>query len=84
MRIDGWEAGSQYPNGHFVRSLGVAGEVETEVAALLIENSISVPPFSEAQVIYTKLSNSVLNPSIVFRPSVDLRPVQDILFVYNV
>ena len=50
VRIDSWEVGSQYPNGHFVRSLGVAGDVETEVQALLLENSISVLPFTEAQV----------------------------------
>ncbi|CAM9816148.1 DIS3-like exonuclease 1 [Lampetra fluviatilis] len=50
VRIDSWEATSQYPNGHFVRVLGRAGELETEVAALLVENAISVLPFSEAQL----------------------------------
>jgi DIS3-like exonuclease 1 len=50
VRIDSWEIDSQYPNGHFVRSLGKIGDLETEIAAILMENSISVPPFSDAQV----------------------------------
>ncbi|XP_035667414.1 DIS3-like exonuclease 1 [Branchiostoma floridae] len=50
VRIDSWEADSQYPNGHFVRSLGPSGDLETETAALLVENSISVALFSEGQV----------------------------------
>ena len=50
VRIDSWEVGSQYPNGHFVRSLGKAGHLETEIAAILVENNISVTAFSEAQV----------------------------------
>lgn len=49
VRIDSWEIDSQYPNGHFVRSLGKIGDLETEIAAILMENSISVPPFSDAQ-----------------------------------
>ncbi|MGH0151404.1 UNVERIFIED_CONTAM: hypothetical protein FKN15_039454 [Acipenser sinensis] len=48
-RIDSWESTSLYPNGHFVRVLGKAGDLETEVAAILVENNIQVPPFSEAQ-----------------------------------
>ncbi|XP_071489125.1 DIS3-like exonuclease 1 [Diadema antillarum] len=47
VRIDNWPADSQYPNGHFVRALGPIGQLETEVAAILIENRISVGPFSE-------------------------------------
>ena len=50
VRIDSWEIDSQYPNGHFVRSLGKIGDLETEIAAILMENSINVPPFSDAQV----------------------------------
>ncbi|KAK6476934.1 DIS3-like exonuclease 1 [Huso huso] len=49
-RIDSWESTSLYPNGHFVRVLGKAGDLETEVAAILVENNIQVPPFSEAQM----------------------------------
>uniref|UniRef100_UPI00358FEBF1 DIS3-like exonuclease 1 isoform X2 n=1 Tax=Myxine glutinosa TaxID=7769 RepID=UPI00358FEBF1 len=50
VRIDSWDSTSQYPNGHFVRALGKAGDIETEVAAILIERGISVLPFSEAQL----------------------------------
>ena len=50
VRIDNWEVDSMYPNGHFVRSLGKIGDLEAEVAAILVENDLRVPPFSEAQV----------------------------------
>ena len=52
VRIDSWEIGSQYPNGHFVRSLGKQGELETEVATILIENDIHMAPFSDVLVGY--------------------------------
>ena len=39
-----------YPNGHFVRSLGAIGELETEIAAVLVEKNLSVGPFSEGLV----------------------------------
>ncbi|KAA8579331.1 hypothetical protein FQN60_010671 [Etheostoma spectabile] len=50
VRIDSWESTSQYPNGHSVRVLGRAGELETEVQTILVENCIHVPPFSDAQL----------------------------------
>ncbi|KAM6943023.1 DIS3-like exonuclease 1 [Xenentodon cancila] len=50
VRIDSWENTSLYPNGHSVRVLGRAGELETEVQTILIENCIHVPPFSDAQL----------------------------------
>ena len=50
VRIDSWESTSMYPNGHFVRVLGRIGDLEGEIATILVENSISVVPFSEAQV----------------------------------
>ena len=50
VRIDSWESTSLYPNGHSVRVLGRAGELETEIQTILIENCIHVPPFSDAQV----------------------------------
>lgn len=50
VRIDSWETSSLYPNGHTVRVLGRAGELDTEVQTIVVENSISVPPFSDAQV----------------------------------
>ena len=65
VRLDSWDSTSLYPNGHSVRVLGRAGELETEVQTILIENCIHVPPFSEAQVGY----------SIIHRPHRDLYPV---------
>lgn len=50
VRIDSWDSTSLYPNGHSVRVLGPSGDLETEVQTILIENCISVPPFSEAQL----------------------------------
>lgn len=50
VRLDYWESTSLYPNGHSVKVLGRAGELETEVQTILVENCIHVPPFSEAQV----------------------------------
>ena len=50
VRIDGWEMDSQYPHGHFVKSLGRAGDLETEIATILHENELSACPFAEKQV----------------------------------
>ncbi|KAM7015861.1 DIS3-like exonuclease 1 [Tautogolabrus adspersus] len=50
VRIDSWESTSLYPNGHSVQVLGRAGELESEVQTILIENCIHVPPFSDAQL----------------------------------
>ncbi|KAL4701630.1 hypothetical protein H8959_015634, partial [Pygathrix nigripes] len=50
VRIDSWESTSVYPNGHFVRVLGRIGDLEGEIATILVENSVSVIPFSEAQM----------------------------------
>ncbi|XP_064620645.1 DIS3-like exonuclease 1 [Lineus longissimus] len=50
VRIDSWEVDSQYPNGHFVKSLGPIGDLETEISCLLIEKEIAVRPFSEGQL----------------------------------
>ncbi|XP_063170414.1 DIS3-like exonuclease 1 [Candoia aspera] len=50
VRIDSWESTSLYPNGHFVRVLGRIGDLEGEIQTILVENSISVSLFSEAQM----------------------------------
>ena len=39
-----------YPNGHFVRSLGPIGNLETEIQALMVEHSLAAPNFTEAQL----------------------------------
>lgn len=55
VRIDSWESTSVYPNGHFVRVLGRIGDLEGEIATILVENSILVVPFSEAQVQFPRV-----------------------------
>lgn len=45
IRLDLWERASSFPEGHVVRVLGRVGNVEAEVAALLVENSIPTEPF---------------------------------------
>ncbi|OBZ91583.1 DIS3-like exonuclease 1 [Choanephora cucurbitarum] len=42
VRIDNWPISSQYPNGHFVRSLGPIHQLDTEISAILVEHAISV------------------------------------------
>lgn len=46
VRIDTWDINSNYPDGHYVKQLGEIGKIDTEIQALLVENSISISPFS--------------------------------------
>jgi exoribonuclease R len=46
VRIDYWSTASQYPDGHYVRTIGEIGSLETEIESILIEHSIAVAPFS--------------------------------------
>ncbi|KAL7824490.1 hypothetical protein AOLI_G00237310 [Acnodon oligacanthus] len=48
VAIDGWPRNSRYPNGHFVRSLGGAGDKDTETEVLLLEHDVPHQPFSQA------------------------------------
>ncbi|XP_030635923.1 exosome complex exonuclease RRP44 [Chanos chanos] len=48
VAIDGWPKNSRYPNGHFVKSLGSAGDKETETEVLLLEHDVPHLPFSQA------------------------------------
>ncbi|XP_018423932.1 PREDICTED: exosome complex exonuclease RRP44 [Nanorana parkeri] len=48
VAIDGWPRISRYPNGHFVKSLGTAGDKETETEVLLLEHDVPHQPFSQA------------------------------------
>ncbi|XP_028278895.1 exosome complex exonuclease RRP44 [Parambassis ranga] len=48
VAIDGWPKDSRYPNGHFVRSLGGAGEKDTEQEVLLLEHDVPHQAFSQA------------------------------------
>ncbi|XP_062866616.1 exosome complex exonuclease RRP44 [Trichomycterus rosablanca] len=48
VAIDGWPKNSRYPNGHFVRNLGEAGDKDTEQEVLLLEHDVQHQPFSQA------------------------------------
>ncbi|DAZ98034.1 TPA: hypothetical protein N0F65_004524 [Lagenidium giganteum] len=47
VAIDSWPADSKYPVGHYVRTLGVIGDKETETSVLLIEHDIPCDQFSD-------------------------------------
>lgn len=53
---------SQYPNGHFVRSIGPIGDIETETAVILIEHQLATHSFSKAMLAGKK---SILVPKPV-------------------
>ena len=40
VSLDNWRVGSLYPEGHFVRSLGPAGNLSTEAAALFLRHRL--------------------------------------------
>ncbi|KAJ2081642.1 hypothetical protein H4R24_002166 [Coemansia sp. RSA 988] len=42
VAIDGWTVDSVYPQGHFVRALGVIGSLDAEIDTILVERQIAV------------------------------------------
>ncbi|KAF7262293.1 hypothetical protein EG68_00470 [Paragonimus skrjabini miyazakii] len=77
VRIDSWVASSNYPNGHYVQSLGRIGDLETETQTLLIEHNLAVRAFSDAQLnelaVYAAQRPWRVDPAEVKRRR-DLRP----------
>ncbi|OAD03553.1 hypothetical protein MUCCIDRAFT_163112 [Mucor lusitanicus CBS 277.49] len=71
VRIDNWPISSQYPNGHFVRSLGPIHQLDTEISAILVEHSISV---SQASQGFSQMS---LSEMPVDTPENPWKPDQD-------
>ena len=59
MRIDSWPADSRYPNGHFVRSIGPIGDIETETAVVLMEHQLTPEPFTKAVLAGTWMLHSL-------------------------
>ncbi|CAH0478083.1 unnamed protein product [Peronospora belbahrii] len=47
VAVDSWPAESKFPLGHYVRTLGVIGDKETETNVLLIEHDIPCDQFSD-------------------------------------
>lgn len=64
VRIDNWETNSQYPNGHFVSSLGDIGLLETEIATLLVEHSMTIQQFPKS-VLSELPKDNLENPWLV-------------------
>lgn len=48
VKIDGWECDNDYPHGHYVRTIGVSGDRDTESSVVLFEYDINDNPFSPA------------------------------------
>ena len=48
IRVDAWEPGSRYPQGHLVRVLGRIMDLKAEAEAVLVSNNIRWQPFCEA------------------------------------
>ena len=46
VEVDSWDLASNFPSGHFVETVGSVGDIDTEIACLLIEHEINLPPFS--------------------------------------
>lgn len=46
--VDEWPADSAYPLGHYIRTLGTIGDVDTESDALLLEYDVNTAPFTPA------------------------------------
>ncbi|OQR89330.1 exosome complex exonuclease RRP44 [Achlya hypogyna] len=47
VSIDSWPVDSRFPVGHYVRTLGVIGDKETETKVLLLEHDIPCEAFSD-------------------------------------
>uniref|UniRef100_A0A4W6DQ62 Protein DIS3 homolog n=1 Tax=Lates calcarifer TaxID=8187 RepID=A0A4W6DQ62_LATCA len=72
VAIDGWPKHSRYPNGHFVRSLGGAGEKNTEEEVLLLEHDVPHQAFSQAVLSFLPKMPWAITPEDMVRRE-DLR-----------
>ncbi|KAM3935612.1 exosome complex exonuclease RRP44 [Leptodactylus fuscus] len=72
VAIDGWPKNSRYPNGHFVKNLGTAGDKETETEVLLLEHDVPHQPFSQAVLSFLPQMPWSITPEDM-RNRIDLR-----------
>lgn len=56
VRMDDWPLASTHPNGHVIRAIGPANDLDTETRTLLIENELFWDPYPESQL--ADLANS--------------------------
>ncbi|SAL95988.1 hypothetical protein [Absidia glauca] len=71
VRIDNWPVSSQYPNGHYVRSLGPIHQLDSEISAILVEHGISVSQASQG------FSEASLKEMPVDTPDLPWKPTSD-------
>ncbi|OAD80484.1 hypothetical protein PHYBLDRAFT_138042 [Phycomyces blakesleeanus NRRL 1555(-)] len=71
VRIDHWPVSSQYPQGHYVRSLGPIHHLDTEISAILVEHGISVSQATQG------FSEASLKEMPIDTPEMPWRPEQD-------
>ncbi|KAF9581039.1 exosome catalytic subunit dis3 [Lunasporangiospora selenospora] len=64
VAIDSWPKTSRYPFGHFVRSLGEAGDKSTETEVLLLEHDVPFHEFSKQVLSFlpTEGENWIVQP----------------------
>ncbi|XP_075997887.1 exosome complex exonuclease RRP44 [Genypterus blacodes] len=74
VAIDGWPKDSRYPNGHFVRSLGQAGDKDTEQEVLLLEHDVPHQAFSQAVLSFLPKMPWAITPEDMAQRE-DLRPL---------
>ncbi|XP_033956817.1 exosome complex exonuclease RRP44 [Pseudochaenichthys georgianus] len=65
VAIDGWPKHSRYPNGHFVRTLGSAGDKETEQQVLLLEHDVPHQAFSQAVLSFLPTMPWEITPEVM-------------------
>lgn len=46
VEIDFWTLDSLYPTGHYIKTIGEVGDLNTEINCLMIERNINLSPFS--------------------------------------
>ena len=49
VAIDDWPATDSHPQGHYVRTLGEAGTIDTETEVVLHEHDVNSAPFTQAR-----------------------------------
>ncbi|KAK9768523.1 hypothetical protein K7432_000798 [Basidiobolus ranarum] len=85
VRIDSWQTTSQYPNGHYVRSLGPIHQLDTEISAILVEHNISVSQSSSAFSAASLKEMPINTKENPWRPTQEeIRERRDIRFTHTV
>lgn len=82
VAIDTWPRSSRYPHGHFVRSLGALGDVETENEVILLEHDVPHSKFSEEVLSFLPQLPWEITPEVCIRLQSLEYSFNLILFIY--